>query len=272
MALKYLGNGNWKSLSTDAKPSGVPTDTRLRYTDTNAEYYFDGTYWRIVRNPGSLPSSGRKTGWWTGLNSGDALLDSGGTPSITSAGTPITAVFDATAGRGARYDTSATAGVYAGCRNTFAVAMRAWNPVFRAKFRVTNPNADASQRFFCGITSVATALANSNDQLNAIHGVGIAIRSTDTVWQIATNDGANATVFTPVTGNPGVDATIRTIEIYGDEANTRFGVIFDGGAAQHFTVDIPTQTAALIPQACNYNVIAASRPFDLFWAEMESDK
>lgn len=264
MAITYLGKGYYTGLSTDTKPTtGVPTNALFIETDRYGLWIYDGVYWRIERN--RLPSV-KKTGWWTGLATGSDLMAS----PTNSAGT--TTVFVAADGRGARFDTTTTIGTWAGTRNTTALVLLAWNPIFRARFRINTTNADGNQRFFLGLLTTTTAFANSDDMFNALPAIGIGFRSTDTTYQIVSNDTTGATVFTPITGTPTIGVGIHTFEILGDFANTKWGFSFDGGAFQFLTNDIPTGTAALIPQGGMYNVTGVSRTWDNFWAEIESDK
>ena len=266
MTVTYLGNSQWMGLSTDTKPTGIATGSSFRETDLNHTKFYDGTFWRVARF--GLPGS-RKIGWLTGLNTGDGLLAS---PSVTPTGSGTVAGQTDSTGRGVRYTTGTTIGSWVGARGSTQYATRQFNPVFRCKFRLNQTNSGNVFRFFAGFATNTAVLADSNDPLNALNGIGVFIASTDTTFTIAHNDSVGATSTTAITGTPAIDTNAHTVEITADDGGTRFAFSWDGGANQYITSNIPAQTGPLNYHVYMYNVTTTSTNFDLFWAELESDK
>jgi hypothetical protein len=265
MAVTYLGNSQWSGLSTDTKPTGIATGSSFRETDLNHTKFYDGTFWRVSRF--GLPSS-RKIGFWTGLGTtGDGILTS-----PVTAGT-LSGVVDSTAGRGAQYATGTSAGTWAGIRGSTQSIIRAYNPIFRLKFRLDQTNSGNVMRYFAGFATNTAVIPNTDDPLSGIFGVGLQINSTDTTFKIGHNDGGGAGLAaqTNITGTPAIDTSVHTIEIAADNANTRFGVSWDGGAYQFISSDIPFSTSALNVHAAIYNVTTTDVSHDIFYGELESD-
>ena len=175
-------------------------------------------------------------------------------------------------GRGVRYTTGTTIGSWVGARGSTQYATRQFNPVFRCKFRLNQTNSGNVFRFFAGFATNTAVLADSNDPLNALNGIGVFIASTDTTFTIAHNDSVGATSTTAITGTPAIDTNAHTVEITADDGGTRFAFSWDGGANQYITSNIPAQTGPLNYHVYMYNVTTTSTNFDLFWAELESDK
>lgn len=200
----------------------------------------------------------------------------GGDPSgifvncVTSTATANGIGMDTTHGPYRHFDTAATTPSGAGAVMSQVVTMRAFNPRFRCKFSL---GQTADVRCWFGFWTRASVYPTTDDAFGGgFAGFCLGIRANDTVWQIAHNDNSGATVYAAVAGNPAVDTAVHVIEIFADEANTRFGYSFDGGTITYISTDIPASTASLDFIASIQNSAAAIKVLNLYWVEMESDK
>ena len=267
MTVTYLGNSQWMGLSTDTKPTGIATGSSFRETDINVIKFYDGTFWRIARF--GQPSA-KKIGWWSGLANnahGEGLLSS------SPGSTTVASVTDTT-GRGIQFSTTSVAGTYTGTRGATQFTSRQYNPVFRIRFRLDQDNTGNTMRFFTGWATSSGTFPNNDDPLSGLNGIGILVNSTDTTWKIGHNDagGAGLAAQTNITGSPALDTNIHIVEITADDAGARFLVSWDGGANQVINSDIPSSIGILNAHASMYNATATNISWDLFWAEVESDK
>ncbi len=254
MALTYQCSNRLQCLSTDTKPTTVPTYSRLYETDTNLSYIFDGTNWKMS-DP--LMHDYKRFGMHSFKKTdGDGIL--GTLTSVT-----LTTSVDTTLNRGRqRAATGAVSDTTAGWRGqTNTWVMRSMNPKMYVEFRC---NATANFRLYLGF-AVATAVLSGNDPLNAISGFMFGNRSTDTAWQIMNNDGSGATNFTAVTGTVTTfDTNLHKLWVVGDAANNQFGISIDGQAYQYISSDIPAANTALNCHMEIQNSTAADQTFDLF--------
>jgi len=105
-------------------------------------------------------------------------------------------------------------------------------------------NEITTERVFIGFRSGTTPLPNAADTIvNGLNGFGVCIRSTDILYQRCENDATGAGTYTSL----GVtqDTNGHYAEIYADNANNRWCVKIDGGAASCATTDIPAATSRM---------------------------
>lgn len=254
MALTYLASNRLQCLSTDTKPTTVPTNYIAYETDTNINYIFNGTVWKFL-DP-CLQDYKRYAGHSFGQSQGDGVLGGLSTALLTT--TVDTTLFR----KRQRSATGATSGTIAGYRqNTATWVARSLNPKMYVEFRC---NATANFRLYLGFQSNITQ-ATGDDPLNALSGFYFGNRSTDTAWQLMSNDGTGATAFTAVTGTVTTfDTNLHKLWIVADNANTRFGVSIDGQAYQYVSSDIPAATTAMAGHMEIQNSTNADQTFDLF--------
>jgi hypothetical protein len=98
-----------------------------------------------------------------------------------------------------------------------------------------------------GLQNNTTGLGQVMTPLNSQNGIFVCLRSTDTNFQIARNDGSGATVFT----DRGIanDTSAHTIRIQADDADTGFQSAMDNGSCgalfSVITTDVPSSTNCL---------------------------
>ena len=128
-----------------------------------------------------------------------------------------------------------------------------------------------TNRIFLGFSSSATLLPNNADTiLSTLHGAGLCIRTTDTVYQFCHNDGTGATVFDSLTTTE--DTDVHTFEVFSyDEGATWCGVL-DGGTPVCATTDIPTTTQRMNFQATSETAGTSGTTFIYYNVYTRSDK
>ena len=109
-------------------------------------------------------------------------------------------------------------------------------------------NKITTNRIFIGFTSGSTLLPNNADTiLDSLIGVGLCIRTTDTVYQFCRNDGDATTdyVSTGITE----DALVHYFEVYTTDAGVNWCGKIDGGSATCWSTEIPTPTTRLYAES-----------------------
>ena len=208
--------------------------------DLPSTMVFDDAWNRQQQNTTILqdPFSAR-TGVHYGQNTVQGFVDG----AFITVGTASAGVPEATGiKRFTRY-TAVNSGDNAGQRGQGAVTIRGYDPYLKVNFR----SSQTGQRYYIGFWSnTGGADPAGDDPLNAFQGFMLCGRSTDTVWQIAHNDGTGATVFNALTGpNLTIDNNARTIELFADTANNRWGYIWENplgawtGKPTWITTEIP---------------------------------
>ena len=167
---------------------------------------------------------------------------------------PDTAV-RTTNGQMALAETAASTGSSKGgrCPTNASVFRRVENPLIQFAIRLTTTTV---QRFFFGFYGGTGTIANNDDQLNAIHGFGIAQITTSANYQIAHNDGVGATVFDDT--GIAVDTTYRTWILRAKSDDTGFEWNVNGGSFTSVTTNVPASATNLgfqFIQITNENVV-----------------
>ena len=67
------------------------------------------------------------------------------------------------------------------------------------------------------------------------------------------------------------DTSLHTVELIADQANTRFGWNWDGGATTWVTTQVPATSTALTLKYWIETVEAVAKASDRLWFEFESD-
>lgn len=109
-------------------------------------------------------------------------------------------------------------------------------------------NKITTNRLFIGFHSTTTLLPNNADTiLNNLIGIGLCIRTTDTLYQYCRNDGDATTdyVSTGVTE----DALVHSFEVYTTDSGVTWCGKFNGLSATCWTTEIPTATTRLYPMS-----------------------
>lgn len=219
---------------------------------------------------------GRKWGLYTGgggtatglnLLNGLAVVTSG--PSVA-----FTPVAYADKSRALRWtQTAAASGSKSGMKTSTAQTYRGWNPRLKCRFRL---NANSVSLFKFGFNSTGGDFTTGDDPFNATYGIafGKITNATNSNWVMMSNDGTGATVLTNVGASfaaVAADNNIHTIEIIGDDANSKWKFSFDEGAYQDISSDVPTQQQVLGFCFQLESTDTSNPSFDIWWIEMESD-
>jgi hypothetical protein len=166
-----------------------------------------------------------------------------------------------THGRAVIYTTGAGAGNQAGFRQDGnRYTMRKFGPFIRFKFRF---NETTNIRVFLGLIDSLSLVANSDDPLNAISGIGLGKLTTSGNYLILRNDSAGATQTTDT--GIAVDTNPHVIDLYADDNQSRWYWAFDYTTASGFlTTDIPAQTTGLSFQVTYTTTTAVARSIALY--------
>ena len=255
MALVYDGVQHLRCLSTDTKPTTLPTNHIAFETDTGIEWLWNGTSWRM-RSPYLLEQ--KRFGWHSLQN----VQGDGTWGNVTNAG--LTTQIDNTLKRKfMRMSTGSTSGVTVGWRPaSVSHTDRASNTHLFVEFRL---NQTTNQRIYIGYRASTTQLSG-DDPLNASAGFMLGAISTDTVWQIISNDTTGATVFTAVTAVTTIDTTMHKVWVISDAINSKFGISIDGNTFQYITTSgsIPAATTVITPHIEIQNSANEDKQMDVF--------
>ena len=243
MTVTNRGNGNYTALSTDTAPTTVDVNVTRYDTDTRMTRIHEGSnFWEYV-NPNTNPIQfKRKYGMLTGIVA--TPLNPLGLP-ITAATTQGSAVgnFSQSMGRYLTHTTGTTAGNNSGGKTGTNLFQRFHNPYFswRGRTITTKTTGTLSSRFYIGMTSDASNDPTNVDTLNDAKSCFLfGYRSTDANYQIIRNDGSTPATY--VDTGIVIDTAVRTVELFGDDANARFGYRINGGTITWYTTAIPAQT------------------------------
>ena len=189
----------------------------------------------------------------------------------TAAGT-ASSTFNTTEGMLANFATTTTANQNAGLvspTGSFGVGRRLFGmkAILRSKLDTV---ASSVSRLYFGFTTNATLPLTDTPIANADHGVIVGFNSTDTNYQIRTNDGSGAATVTAVTGPIAKDANFHTIQIEWAAAGNII-VTFDG-VAQTVSTDLPATTADLKFHCSAQNATGAIRTHSIKGVWLEVDK
>jgi hypothetical protein len=254
MALVYKKANYLTCLSTDTKPTTLPTNFISYETDTNLRFIWNGTSWRMIdpfvcdikRYGAHALDSSTAEGFLGSTNSGSIT---------TSVDTTLKRKYQ-------RFATTAASGTTAGYRAAATIHNRSMNTKMYVEFRL---NTTANQRLYIGFDSTTTA-ETGDDPLNATSGWYFGFISTDTLFKILSNDGTGATVSTAVTAVTTIDTTMHKLWIVADDANSQFGISIDGNAYQYISTaaSIPAATTALGFRIEIQNSVATDKQIDIF--------
>jgi hypothetical protein len=248
----------------------MPRGTAYQQTRVNA-----GATDLEYANPSVFPSSNRAWGaWFCNASTATTGTASGLLSTNVAAITAPTITNSSTDKKYARYDTTTTISTTAGLRGTAVQGMRAWNVVFRCKFRVTI--GTGAPRVWIGLWSDVGGAPTGEDAMNARSAVIFGKRAADTNWQVGRNDSAGVTVYTDfLNGGTGsaiaIDGNWHTVEVLAVDATPKFSVSLDGGAYHDFTTEIPATGTGLNVLGALQNSVAASSTLDLRYVEITYD-
>lgn len=129
----------------------------------------------------------------------------------------------------------------------------------------------STTRTFIGFQSGATQLPNAADTIvNALSAAGICKRTTDTAWQICTNDGAG--VGTYATTGVTADTDWHVFEVYTTDSGVNWCVKIDGGTETCNNSDRPATTTRLYFNANTETTGAPSKNFIYGYVYVQNDK
>ena len=129
----------------------------------------------------------------------------------------------------------------------------------------------STTRTFIGFQSGATQLPNAADTIvNALSAAGICKRTTDTAWQICTNDGAGTGTY--ATTGITADTNWHIFEVYTTDSGVNWCVKIDGGTATCASSDIPATTTRLYFNANTETTGAPSKNFIYGYVFVQNDK
>jgi hypothetical protein len=267
---KFNINPRFVMVDNGERPTaGYPVNSILYDMDIQLFYQWDGTTWNDSKAIPRGPITGKDTGIFNGTaSSGFSGMLNG---AIARVGTAVGPSVDSTYGGYYANKTAATTGTEAGYHNiNSALFIRKFNPFVAITIR---PSIATNQRIYCGLTSTSAHIpaSGTEDLLAGISGVALLQRSTDTQYQICSNNGAaNSTIVS--TGVNVSTTTPVTIFIKGDETNTRWRWSIDEGATWNNITDGPAQTTNvgfIIKVQTAENV---EHHIQLFGVEVVSDK
>jgi len=261
MTVTYHGNGTYKGLSSDTKPTTPPTNSMFHEIDTAMWWYWDGAYWQksrsdIVRRKIGGVSGTSTVGW--GLYSG--LVSIGGTLSNSFVGAD---------GRSSQWTTTTTQDTAAGLRINVALTCRGLNPYTEIRFKIDNV---VNTRFLTGYVHI-NIVNNSDDPLVStnLHGIGLSKTTDNANWRIVHNAGTATNTF--VDTGVEADTEIHVFKMWGDDANSRFRCQLDNGTVHLLTTNIPPQTTGLLYSTSIINAgVSEARILNIYYVYIESDK
>lgn len=255
MVLVYDGVQHLTCVTTDTKPTTLPTNHIALETDTGIEWIWNGSAWRM-RDP--FLTELKRFGHHALQN----VQGDGTWGNLSNAG--LVAGLDTTLKRKyMRMSTTTTSGTTVGWRDaSVSHTERSANPKLYVEFRV---NQITNQRIYIGYRASTTQLSGE-DPLNASAGFLFGARAADSAWQILSNDATGATVVTAVTAVTTIDTNMHKVWVIADGSNNKFGISVDGNAFQYITssTDIPAATTAIAPHIEIQNSAAEDKQMDVF--------
>jgi hypothetical protein len=257
------------TVSLEEQPNWSPTTTETLQNKTiNA---LNNTFENVLVSPD------KKLSGWTSPSAVRATVGTIGVLQALGTGEQGAAVVNsATDGKYVNYPirtTSTVAGDVAGLRMTSGSGIyRAKNARFKAKFRVNSTSA--TLRLFVGLTSHGAVYETGDTPLSNISGVILTFRTTDSNFQIATNDGsASATYAELPAGATPKDTAIRTFEIRSTNAGGWQWSV-DGGAFTTLTTTaVPAANGLLMPHCSieTSDTTGTSKSIDIWYMYIEQD-
>lgn len=244
---------NYEDRAQTTTPADPPTGTRRLFVDSanNAHLSVRTSLGSTVDlENGWLPDlirSGNSWGLWsggakggTGMFSACAYLLSANTNTFqgTVSGDDVTTEFNTAATTGSQAGflgtSTATTGGYFSCRSQ--------NPRFKCKWYI---DATANKRFAFGFLGANTVPASDTFLATAIPGFIFRwSQGTDTNLQLLRNTNSGTATQTD-TGLAIAANTNVTIEIVGDNTNSRWGYALNEGSFTYFTTAIPAASQSL---------------------------
>jgi hypothetical protein len=238
------------------------------------------TYGGLTLTQHIFAPNGRKMGRqdMAGAGAGEGLL--GGNMSNYTAESANADSLATADGHGGRLRTTA-ATINSGCgsRVSAAVTIRDYNPIYRCMFKLSQIS---HTRPFFGWNSATVDCPASDDPLNGLSGVILCARSTDTNFQIGSNNGSGVTTFTDT--GIALDTVMRVFEIVVNEdlANpfkwnlytvTDLESVTSNLPAytQLTTAEIPAQSTILRPYFQMTNSEAVAKSFIQYQLYVETD-
>lgn len=129
----------------------------------------------------------------------------------------------------------------------------------------------STTRTFIGFQSGATQLPNAADTIvNALSAAGICKRTTDTAWQICTNDGAGAGTY--ATTGVTADTDWHVFEVYTTDSGVNWCVKIDSGTETCNNSDRPATTTRLYFNANTETTGAPSKNFIYGYVYLQNDR
>jgi hypothetical protein len=232
--------------------------------DVGDTIIIDDTYSTI---PGLLqqPTS-KRWGTWTGTNTSSGVVN-GLISGMTNDGT-ATQQLDNTLGSRIRFTTAATADSPAGNRYSATHTYRTFNPKLRVQFSLQQTTNQRLWIGFIGNTTVPTLDTYTDNK----RFFGLALRAADTNFHIAHNDGSATTTW--INTGRAVNTSMHTIYLVADEANSRWGYMFD--FTQKYptwiTTNVPGNIIALTFLSEMETSVATAKSIELYNIEEECDK
>lgn len=223
----------------------------------------------IANNEGDIFQPRRKGGQWSGYSassgSGDGIFGSEFTS--PAAGTIAAALTVTDKDRWLIFPTLGTTGSVAGPRiNNGLITARGLNPVYHCRFRLVQTT---NSTLFIGLKDNTNI--TGDDMLNALTGIGVGWRSTDTNFQIFHNDAAGATVVTQIVPTTAKNGLMHVVEIKAIDQLATWEVKFDDNAPQAITLNIPTQGGAMTVVNQVRNTAAEVKNLEVFWFDVQND-
>jgi hypothetical protein len=267
MAIQKVSNFLIYCLHADTKPTTYANNTLAYELDTGNIYRSTSGVWSMVDNPSMGPILRKRWGAFYGTSStgGAGTLNS----TFTTTGSLGGALLDSTNGEYYTYTSGAVSGNVAALKCATAFIARAFNPVLWVKFYVSHVT---NTRTYIGLKPSSTDPASGvEDPIATANGIMLVQRSTDTNWQIATNNtGANSN-FTS-TGVAAAANTVYTLQIVGDDANSRFLWSLNGSTLSPITTQVPSSTSGLTVYVGIQTAEAVAHSIRIYSIEIVTDK
>ena len=208
----------------------------------------------------------RRWGAWMGTSSTNGSSSGVMSAGVTVSGTG-TQQIDVTNGTRQRFTTTAADVSPAGFRYAVVFTYRAFNPRLLVKFSLQQTT---NQRLWIGLCNFNT-LPTANTWTDLKHFFGLALRSTDTNFQIAHNAGTATTTW--VSTGTAVNTAVHTIETIADNTNARWGYLWDSAKSPTWiSTNLPATNTSLAFVAILETAEVAAKSIELYNVEVESDK
>lgn len=235
-----MGTG-FLQITKNTAPANASSNTLNLYVDTvDTHLKQKDSIGRIIDITGLIgPVTGKRTGSLMGTigTNQNGLF----TNNMTNTG-GATPTMDNTNGIYTPYNTSASIGSASGYRTTNNYTIRNFNPIILVNFAVS---VATNNRAWVGfISNTALPASGVEDALANLSGVMLTQRSTDTTWQIATNNGGTNSTFVDTTVTV-VAGTLYQLIIKADATNNKFQWSLQGSAFADLTTTIPAATTTL---------------------------